>query len=398
MVDLNFRNLPKVRVELFDLEGNTFTRTHDLDGRFCAEADVWHVVSDEFIRDGRAGNAVIQREWMHGPALWSTLRFAIIQTSGQVPDPADLPTNYRIFPTPRVSTSEEVRGLVFNHAPIGELVTPEVDHYIHRHRLYRGMAGPRQSQVYVDKLRCAVVADAHNPESSRLARELAPFRDENDPNLIVAIGGDGTMLHAIREHWRRRLPFYGINTGHLGFLLNDNRQLDFVEKELVLYHLPLLCVEVEGLDGKRTPTLAFNDAWVERATGQTAWLRLAINDQEQIAQLVGDGMLVATPAGSTSYARAMGAPPVPLNMAALLLVGSNVLKPPLWRSAVLPIDSRVTISTLDPVKRPLQAYIDGVPQGRVCALRARVSRIAAVELAFLQDHDPVVKLAKIQFP
>ncbi len=398
MVDLNFRNLPKVRVELFDLEANTFTRTHDLERHFRDEGDVWHVVSDDVTRRGRDGNAVIQREWMHGPAIWSTLRFAVIQTSRQAHDPADLPDHHCVFPMRRTSTSEEVRGMVFNHLEIDELVSPEVDRYIRRHRLYRGIAGQRQSQFRVDRLRCAIVADERNVNSVRLAAELSPFRDENDPNLIVVIGGDGTMLHAIREHWRRRLPFYGINTGHLGFLLNDNHQLDFVENELALYHLPLLWVEVEGLDGQRTTALAFNDAWVERATGQTAWLRLEINGQERIGHLVGDGMLMATAAGSTSYARAMGATPVPLDMSALLLVGSNVLKPPQFRPAVLPIDSRVTISTIDPVKRPLQAYIDGVPQGHVRALRIRASHIAAVELAFLPDHDPAGKLARIQFP
>ena len=206
------------------------------------------------------------------------------------------------------------------------------------------------------------------------------------------------MLRAIRQYWRLRLPFFGINTGHLGFLLNDSPQADPCEQDLVLYHLPLLRVEVESLDGQRTEELAFNDAWVERATGQTAWLKLLINDVERIEKLVADGVLVATPAGSTSYARAMGATPLPLYTSALLLVGSNVLHPPQWRPVVLPFDSRIEIRTHDPVKRPLKAFIDGIPQGDVQAIHACVSNMAAVELAFLPNHDPSLKLAKLQFP
>ena len=109
-------------------------------------------------------------------------------------------------------------------------------------------------------------------------------------------------------------------------------------------------------------------------------------------------MLIATAAGSTSYARAMGATPLPLYTAALLLVGSNVLHPPQWRPVVLPVDSRIEVRTHDPVKRPLNAFIDGIPQGVVQALLARVSNMAAVELAFLPNHDPSLKLAKLQFP
>ena len=144
--------------------------------------------------------------------------------------------------------------------------------------------------------------------------------------------------------------------------------------------------------------LAFNDAWVERATGQTAWLKLLVNDVERIGKLVADGVLISTAAGSTSYARAMGATTLPLYTSALLLVGSNVLDPPQWRPVVLPADSRIEVRTHDPVKRPLNAFIDGTPQGNVKAIHARVSNIAAVELAFLPDHDPSLKLAKLQFP
>ena len=397
MVDLNFRGLPAARVDLFDLEASTFTRTYELDRAFRGEGEVWHVVSDELVRGGAHGASAIQHTWSRGAELWAEARFAILNRSGRPLDPADLPPRHRVFEVEHDGSSQEIRDRVFHHRPIEDLVIPEVGHFIRRHRLYRGLAAPRLTRFRLERLRCMVIADERNPESRAVARRLEVHSRE-DPELIVVAGGDGTMLRAIREHWRRRIPFYGINTGHLGFLLNDSRGIDPVQQELVLYHMPLLRVEVESLDGRRSSALAFNDAWVERATGQTAWLRLLINDQERIEKLVGDGLLVATAAGSTSYAHAMGATPVPLNTAALLLVGSNVLHPQRWRPAVLPFETCIEVRTLDPVKRPLQAFIDGVPQGHVQSLRARVSNIAAVELAFLPDHDPSFKLAKLQFP
>jgi NAD kinase len=397
MVDLSFRGIPKARVELFDLESSTFTRTYELDLRFRSEGTLWHVVADEFVRGGRTNESNIQREWTRGNDLWNEANFAILNRSGRPLDPADLPRNHRVFEIEQDGSSLSIRNRVFHHEPINELVVEEVDGYIRRHRLYQGVASPRQTSFRLSRRRYLVVADEWNGKS-RTVRERLTEYGHDDPELIVVVGGDGTMLRAIRQHWRRRVPFFGINTGHLGFLLNDFPQADPYEKDLVLYHLPLLLVEVHSLDGGSTSELAFNDAWVERATGQTAWLKLLVNDVERIEKLVADGVLIATAAGSTSYARAMGATPLPLYTSALLLVGSNVLNPPQWRPVVLPADSRIEVRTHDPVKRPLNAFIDGIPQGNVQAIHARVSNIAAVELAFLPDHDPSLKLAKLQFP
>jgi NAD kinase len=188
----------------------------------------------------------------------------------------------------------------------------------------------------------------------------------------------------------------------LGFLLNDRQLYDdgqtgFWDHDLRLYHLSLLFAEVETVDGERKTGFAFNEVWVERESGQTAWVNLRINGQERIPKLVCDGVLVSTAAGSTAYARAMGAPPVPFATPVLLLAGSNVLTPTFWRQTILPITSEVEVTTLDPEKRPLLGYMDGVALGRLRMLRARISLTAAVELAFQPEHDPVTKLARIQF-
>ena len=169
-----------------------------------------------------------------------------------------------------------------------------------------------------------------------------------EPNVILVVGGDGTMLHAIRQHWRRRLPFLGVNAGHRGFLLNASSELRegrWPSGGLLVRRCPLLYVEC---DGERS-ALGFNDAWVERAGPQTAWIEIRVNGRTKLSRLVSDGALVSTAAGSTAYARAMGATPLLVETPAMILVGSNVMEPPAWRSVLLALDTVLELRTLAPV-------------------------------------------------
>jgi NAD kinase len=398
MSDLNFRLLERVSVDLFDLEQSRFTPTYELDEHYRRGGQqLWHVVGADLVLGGSRGQSPIQRFWARGPAIWQELRFAVVTRPGFELDRADLPPHSRVFEVQEAGAAVEIRSQVYHRQDVDKLLVPEVADYIERHGLYRGVPPSRSARLVLNDERLMFVADEMNREALELATTLGPH-DERDPTLIVVIGGDGTMLRAIREHWRRRVPFYGINAGHLGFLMNDVRPANFSARELMLEQVPLLWVETEDPTGHVRAALAFNDAWVERAHGQAAWIQVKVNGRERLHRLVGDGVLVSTAAGSASYARAMGATPVPLNTPALLLVGSNVLKPEFWKPVVLPLDSHVECTTLDAEKRPLVGYIDGVLQGPVHSMRARVSNIAAVELAFEPEHDPVSKLARIQFP
>jgi NAD+ kinase len=159
-----------------------------------------------------------------------------------------------------------------------------------------------------------------------------------------------------------------------------------------------LWVDLVSESGEHLESLAFNDCWVERRAGQTAWIEVSVNGKVRMPKLVADGLLVATAAGSTSYARAMRATPLPFNTPLLTLAGSNVLQPDSWQPAVLTLDSEVTVRNLDVTKRPLQGFVDAIDYGRVREMRVRVSKIAAVELLFAHEHDPVAKLAMLQFP
>jgi NAD kinase/nicotinic acid mononucleotide adenylyltransferase len=397
LVDIAFRDLERVYVDLSDLENATYTRSHELERRYADKGTVWHVVTADFVRGGGEGKATIQREWERGGELWQQSHFAIIKPQGTELAAGDLPPQKRLIEVESDGQGLDLRTGVFQRHDLDTLLPPGVSAYVDRYGLYRGAAPRRHAPFTLAEPRLALVVDEANPHAKELAAGLAKCVHDR-PEMIVVIGGDGTMLGAIRANWRRRLPLFGVNTGHLGFLMNDEGPLAHEPRSFVLEHLPLLHVELELLDGSHKTALAFNDTWVERATGQTAWIKVIENGQTRLDKLVGDGALVATAAGSTAYARAMGAVSLPLGTPAILLVGSHVMRPPAWRPVVLPLDSTIELRTLDEKKRPLDAYIDGVPQGSVRRLRARISRVAAVELAFHPGTDLASKLARVQFP
>src|SRR4029079_15506447 len=161
----------------------------------------------------------------------------------------------------------------------------------------------------------------------------------------------------------------------------------------------MLRVDTTAADGGSHRGVAFSDAWVERDSGQAAWLRIDVDGRTQVPKVVGDGLLVATPAGSSAYARAMGATPVPLTAPVLTLARSNVLRPRFWKPVALPESAIVRITSLDETgKRPVRAFLDGHLAGLVRAMEVRVSTVAAAELAFTPQFDLSARLLRSLFP
>lgn len=251
--------------------------------------------------------------------------------------------------------------------------------------------------------------ELHHDKNNLLACEqyskLKVFqcRDGEVPDLIVPIGGDGYMMHCIRNNWRRFVPFYGVNAGHVGYLLNDCTTLDELFTSPLKLHTAnmLYCqAERETETGERVllSELAFNDAWVERSSGQTALIRISVNGDERIRRLRGDGVLVSTAAGSTAYSQALGASPVPVGVPLIQVVGSNVVSPAQWRPAHMDQEDQVELEVIDSVKRPCRCFVDSVNMGNVVRMLVRSSRVAGVTLAFSRSCDLHHKLYQMQFP
>jgi NAD kinase len=403
LTDIAFADLPKVEVDLFDLEHAIFTRTDGLEERYGGMGDCWHIVGADLVAGGSEGAAIVQRVWDRGEELWHTLRFAVVVRPGFPALEADLPPQSERFELEHPSTeaSATIREKIFKREPYAHLVPAAVVDYIERYGLYRGRIPSRATHWTMEKPRLLIVADERNPRSAEWARRFAEFRDNENPNCVLVLGGDGTMLHAIRTHWRRRVPFLGINAGHLGFLLNDSATIlsgDFPPADLTVRQMPLIYVSVRSSDGTEQQALAFNDAWLERSTSQSAWLEVKVNGDTRIPKLVADGVLLSTAAGSTAYARSMGASPLLADTPSWLMVGSNVMDPPGWKSALLPSEATIELLSIGEAKRPVEAFVDGRSCGKVNSLFARMSRIATAELAFCSLQDMAEKIARIQFP
>lgn len=398
MVDLAFRDLTGVTVDLGDLDEGTHLEDVHYDALYAERGEVWHAISADFVAGGGRGRSTIQTSWGQGPQLWQEGRFVVLHPPQAPPDPADLPPRAETVAVEGHVPTAEIRLRVFQGGSARPDVPPAVAAYIERYRLFRGVPAPRETRLRLEAPRLLLVVNEHSDKARSLADRFRRY-EHPDPNLVLVVGGDGTMLAAIRRHWRRRLPFLGLNAGTFGFLMNEELPDDLTTTELVVYLMPMLRVDTIGEDGRASRGLAYGDAWVERDGGQAAWLRLEVDGRTQVPRVVGDGLLVATPSGSSAYARAMGATPVPLSAPVLTLAGSNVFLPRFWKPVALPETAVVRLTNLDETGlRPVRAFLDGQLVGRVRSLEARVSPVASVELAFTPQFDLSARLLRSLFP
>ena len=398
IVSLAFRGLDKVTIDYTDLSMKSFSSPCEIETKYSAQGEVWHVVHLNMTEDGHNGKSVIQTQWDDGLRLWSECHFAILGPSDSRTDADSTPPHCQFISVPERPSSAELRDRVYRGVSIADCVDVDVNAYVLRHRLFVPDSRERRASFCLEQPRLLIAYDDRNPKSIAIAEKYARF-ESSTPNLVLVLGGDGTMLRAIREHWQLRVPFIGLNTGHLGFLMNERLPEELVDLELVSYNLPMLRVEAKRPDGETTWGLAFSDVWLERAEGQAAWLRVDIDGETRVAKVVGDGMLVSTAAGSSAYARAMGAVPVPIDTPTLTLAGSNIFQPRFWKPMILSDESLITLSSLDySGKRPLRCYIDGLPLGMMQEIEVRRSLSASVELAFTKQFDPSARLLRSLFP
>lgn len=401
LADIVFGAIPGVVVDLSDFEQETFTRNHELQTRFDPQGEVWHVVGSDLVVGGARGASLIQRTWERGEGLWCRANFAVLRRPGYEIDARDMPPHAQEIDLMVDGASTDIRLRLSYGQAVSDLVGARALAYIERYGLYRAPIPGNWARGSLEGEGYFLQADATNPKAQEWSAPLVSRSvAAAEAGFISVVGGDGAMLRSIREHWRARLPFFGVNAGHMGFLLNGTEQVAagaFPPGDVIFRQLPMLFLEFEDVEGRTHTAHGFNDAWLERATSQSAWLEVTVNKVRRIPKLVSDGALVATAAGSTAYARSMGASPLLADTPAWLLVGSNVLEPANWRSALLSPDTTVEIRSLSPDHRPVQAFVDGESIGRVVAMKARLSRAAAAELVFCASHDMAEKIAAIQF-
>lgn len=232
-------------------------------------------------------------------------------------------------------------------------------------------------------------------------RATYPFVPIEQADMVIALGGDGFMLqtlHAMLEV-RRILPVFGMNLGTVGFLMNE-WSLDRLDQRLgrakAFTVLPLR-MTVDTVDGEQFSIPAINEVSLLRETRQTAKLEVQVNGRVMMPELVCDGVLVATPAGSTAYNLSAQGPILPLGSGMLALTPISPFRPRRWRGAILPDKTVTRFSVLDAVKRPVSAVADQREVRDVLSVEVRIDRSMPLTLLFDPEHALDDRIAMEQF-
>lgn len=205
----------------------------------------------------------------------------------------------------------------------------------------------------------ASAADAAQTALARLTARYAPV-DMERADVIVALGGDGFMLQTLHGTMHLDLPVYGMNCGTIGFLMNEYAEDDLVERveEAEEAIINPLAMRAGRPDGSVVEALAVNEVSLLRAGPQAAKLRIFVDGRERLPELVCDGALVATPAGSTAYNYSAHGPILPIGAEVLAVTAMAAFRPRRWRGALLPKSALVRFEVLEPGKRPIMADAD----------------------------------------
>ncbi|PCI00337.1 MAG: NAD kinase [Alphaproteobacteria bacterium] len=239
--------------------------------------------------------------------------------------------------------------------------------------------------------------DAQDALSGLIAHYGQAPMDEAD--IIVPLGGDGFLLECLHAHHDKGKAFYGVNKGSEGFLLNksiSDRLSDRIPKSHAIT-LHALNMTTTTVDGTIHEAFAFNEVALFRQTHQAANLEITVDGIKRIERLVADGVMVATPAGSTAYNLSAHGPILPLHAGLLALTPISPYRPRRWSGALLPQSTDVHIKILDPKKRPVGATADFTEIRDVAEVRIRQDNSIKVKLLFDPDHALEERIMREQF-
>ncbi|MBU0555442.1 MAG: NAD kinase [Alphaproteobacteria bacterium] len=238
-------------------------------------------------------------------------------------------------------------------------------------------------------------------DAARRLQAVIPFVSLNEADVIIALGGDGFMLqtlHALLES-HRTVPVFGMNLGTVGFLMNEWRQdgLDQRLDKAKPFKVNPLRMHAVTVSGETVVLPAINEISLLRETRQTAWLEVSVNGRVVIQELVCDGALVATPAGSTAYNLSAHGPILPLDCGLVALTPISPFRPRRWRGAILPERSKIRLRVVDPVKRPVSAVADQREVRDVSQVEIAVDFAMPLTLLFDPEHTLDDRIAAEQF-
>lgn len=217
-------------------------------------------------------------------------------------------------------------------------------------------------------------------------------------DIVVAMGGDGFMLQTLHAFLKQGKPIYGMNLGSVGFLLNDYHEEALLERlaaaeKAEIHPLRMVAETAEH----RVEALAFNEVSLLRETRQATKLRILVDGTIRIEELICDGALVSTPAGSTAYNLSAHGPILPIDSALLALTPISAFRPRRWRGALLPRRSKVRFEVLETKKRPVSAVADGLEVREVLSVDVAEDRSLSMWMLFDAGHNLDERILAEQF-
>ena len=236
-------------------------------------------------------------------------------------------------------------------------------------------------------------------DALRRLRHLYGEAGEADADVVVALGGDGAMLETLRRRLTDRKPVYGMNRGALGFLMNEYREEDLPARlaQAEQVRMRPLIMRAQSTDGAALEARAINEVSLLRQTSQTARLRISVDGAERLAELYCDGVIVATPAGSTAYNLSAHGPILPITSRLLALTPISAFRPRRWRGAILPHAAKVRIDVLEPERRAVSASADNQETRDVATVEIEEDTNVTVTMLFDVGHALDERILREQF-
>lgn len=245
-----------------------------------------------------------------------------------------------------------------------------------------------------------VASDA--PEAQKALVELKARYGGVPPEqaeIIVALGGDGFMLETLHRYLDRKVLFYGMHRGSVGFLMNNYGPEGLSERIARAEPIEIHPLEMTARDmrGQTHSALAINEVSLSRQGRQVAKIKIIVDGQVRLPELMADGLLVATPIGSTAYNLSAHGPIVPLGSNLLALTPVSAFRPRRWRGALLPETARFRFETLEAERRPVTAVADYTEVREVLSVEVRQTRDVSFTLLFDPEHSFAERVMKEQF-
>jgi len=249
--------------------------------------------------------------------------------------------------------------------------------------------------------RIAFVASPGAEAQAALAQliQLYGNHDPDESDIVVALGGDGLMLQTLHRQMRSDKPIYGMHRGTVGFLMNEFAEEKLAER-LTSAHITVihpLLMQARDVQGRTHEHRAINEVSLFRQSAQASHLRILIDGQERLAELISDGVLVATPAGSTAYNLSAQGAIIPINAPLMALTPISPFRPRRWRGALLPDKAKVTIEVLEAQKRPVAAVADHDEVRSVHSVDIRMDHDISINMLFDPGHNLDERILREQF-